>query len=154
MPILDTIPKTVSSPDTTKRDVFLPAADRKYDQNLRIDNGWIDTIKKSKDMNEVDNTVVGQWENKPLLMKDFLGFPEHVKNYYKPNFIYEFQKNKFGQPNNYQEMNMKPSPGGVGGEPMYIPSSTVNKGNNVGYIGSENANIDASSILSKITSLR
>lgn len=154
MPILDKIPKTVSNEGTIKPNVFLPISGLKYDRDLRIDNNWISNISKSKNMNEVDNTVVGQWENKPLLMKDFLGFPENVKNYYKPNFTYEFQKNRFGEPNKYKEMNLKPSPGGVNGEPMYIPSSTVNKGNNVKYIGGDDTNDNKPSILSKIANIK
>ena len=118
-----------------KRRVYMPGDNAKYDRDLVIDSKWAGSIKGAKDINELDNAVIGQWEDKPLTMSQFLAFPERVKNYYKPHMMYEFQKKKLGLPNTYDEINMKPSPGGTGDE-MYTPAINAKAaGNDVAYIG-------------------
>jgi hypothetical protein len=58
--------------------------------------------------------------------------PEYVTNYYKPDYAIEFNKNRLGLPNTFQDINLgkvKQDPS----LPRYQPASTITPGNEVAY---------------------
>jgi hypothetical protein len=126
---LNKMPQVMANGGPLKRTIYKPIAHKQYDDNLKISRTWMNDIGKSKSVEEMYNTNIGEWEGKPMNLKRFMEFPPEVTNYYNPNYAIEFQKNKLGLPNTFNEINSKPSP-----QPGYTPSinSKVN-GNNVAY---------------------
>lgn len=119
----------------SKRTVYFPGADEKYDKNLVLNNGWQNSLSKANNLDEVNNSVIGSWNGSPMTMGQFGDFPQRVRNTYNSDFELERSKSRLNLPNTFQDMNINPSPGGVGGGDMYIPAGRVKPGNNVAYIG-------------------
>lgn len=119
---------------------LLPMKNKQYDDNLSMNNNWIDSLSKGKNINDVNNTVVGTWNQKPLTMDQFNSFPQYVRNGFNSDFTMEQQKLRLGLPNRFQEMNMQPSPGRAGNvQDTYNPKSNYSGDKaymaNGGYFG-------------------
>jgi hypothetical protein len=116
----------------TKRKVLMPKKNLEYDRDLRMNVGWMDSLNKTKDLNELYNTPVGSWKGNPMTLQQFTEMPEYVTDYYNPSYAIEFNKNRLGLPNTFQDINLGLSKG-KSTDNMYQPASTFVPGNEVEY---------------------
>jgi hypothetical protein len=122
------VPKTN---DNGKQTVYRPGTDQQYDKDLTINPGWDRVMSKGSTMDEVNDSVIGTWNNKPLTAGEFQQFPERVKNTWNFGFETERNKMRLGKPNKFQEMNLQPS-----SKDVYLPSQNLKAaGNKVAYVG-------------------
>lgn len=116
----------------TKRKVLMPKDNMEYDRDLRMNQDWMGSLKKAKDLDSMYATPVGTWKGNPMSLQQFTEMPEYVTNYYKPNYAIEFNKNRLGLPNTFEDINLgkiKQDPS----LPRYQPASTITPGNEVAY---------------------
>jgi hypothetical protein len=116
----------------TKRKVLMPKENMEYDRDLRMNQDWMGSLKKAKDLDSMYATPVGTWKGNPMSLQQFTEMPEYVTNYYKPDYAIEFNKNRLGLPNTFQDINLgkvKQDPS----LPRYQPASTITPGNEVAY---------------------
>lgn len=116
----------------TKRKVLMPKENMEYDRDLRMNQDWMGSLKQAKDLDSMYATPVGTWKGNPMSLQQFTEMPEYVTNYYKPNYAIEFNKNRLGLPNTFQDINLgkvKQDPS----LPRYQPASTITPGNEVAY---------------------
>ena len=116
----------------TKRKVLMPKENMKYDRDLRMNQDWMGSLKQAKDLDSMYATPVGTWKGNPMSLQQFTEMPEYVTNYYKPDYAIEFNKNRLGLPNTFQDINLgkvKQDPS----LPRYQPASTITPGNEVAY---------------------
>lgn len=116
----------------TKRKVLMPKENMEYDRDLRMNQDWMGALKQAKDLDSMYATPVGTWKGNPMSLQQFTEMPEYVTNYYKPNYAIEFNKNRLGLPNTFQDINLgkvKQDPS----LPRYQPASTITPGNEVAY---------------------
>ena len=114
-----------------KRTVLVSKMNKEYDDNLSINNAWMDSLKKANTEEELYSTPVGTYKGNPLLMKDFAQMPEFVRNYYRPEYAIEYNKKRLGLPNTFDEINHTASSTLPG--PRYQPASTISPKNNLAY---------------------
>ena len=115
-----------------KKTTLMPKENLQYDRDLMVNQGWMNSLKSAKDLNELYNTNVGTWKGNPMTLQQFSEMPEYVTNYYNPNYAIEFNKNRLGLPNTFQDINLgkiKQDPS----LPRYQPASTITPGNEVAY---------------------
>ena len=116
----------------TKRKVLMPKDNMEYDRDLRMNQDWMGSLKQAKDLDSMYATPVGTWKGNPMSLQQFTEMPEYVTNYYKPDYAIEFNKNRLGLPNTFQDINLgkvKQDPS----LPRYQPASTITPGNEVAY---------------------
>lgn len=129
--LLESFSPSLVNDNPNKRTVLLPRENLEYDKNLKINQGWTQPLKKAKNLDELYNTEIGTWQGNPLSLKQFSEMPEYATSYYNPNYAIEFNKNRLGLPNTFQDINMSAPRRNEG----YTPSSNYKPDNLVAYYG-------------------
>jgi len=116
----------------SKRTILMPKENLEYDRDLRMNPDWMGSLQQAQDLDSMYSIPVGTWKGNPLSLKDFTKMPEYVTSYYRPDYAIEFNKNRLGLPNTFQDINLKNT------KPTetvsrYQPASTVVPANQVAY---------------------